>query len=263
MWHTLRLKDKVAIVTGSSRGIGKEIALTFAREGAKVCINYVSSEDRAKEVLEEILNMDGEAIMVKSDISNKNEVEHMIEKTLREFSKIDILVNNAAVFYKGSILDFDEEKLDAMWRVNVKGAIYCIREVAKHMIKRRYGKIINIASTAAIGTATPETTLYALTKAAIIILTKRLAYELGPYGINVNAIAPSFVLTDMYIAGRSREELEKELERRKTTISLRKVAEPKDIANVALFLASDESSFITGQVIVVDGARIDYLTHSI
>ena len=258
-----RLKDRVAVVTGSSRGIGREIALAFAKEGAKICINYVFSEEEARKVVQEIISIGGEAIMIKADVSNKQEVERMFEKVMDRYSRIDILVNNAGVFYQGSILSFDEEKLDTMWRVNVKGTIYCILEAVKYMIKRRYGKIINISSTAAIGTASPETTLYAITKATIITLTKRLAFELGAYGINVNAIAPSFVLTNMNIGGKSIEEIQQIIEKRKETVSLKRVAEPIDIANAAVFLASDESSLITGQIIVIDGGRIDYLTHSV
>ncbi len=259
----MRLKDKVAIVTGSSRGIGREIALAFTREGAIVVVNYVYSEDKASEVVEEIERLGGIAISVKADVSNRSEVRSMVRKVIDEFNRIDILVNNAGIFYPGSLIDFDEEKLEAMWRINVKGTIYCIHETVKYMIKRSYGKIINIASTAALGTASPGTTMYSLTKAAIIILTKRLAYELGEYGINVNAIAPSFVLTDINIQGKSREEINEMIERRKEKISIRRICEPMDIANVAVFLASDSSSYITGQVIVVDGGRIDYLTHSI
>ncbi|MCL7394018.1 MAG: glucose 1-dehydrogenase [Thaumarchaeota archaeon] len=260
---TCRLNNRVAIVTGSSRGIGRSIAIMFAREGAKVCVNYVGSEDKARAVVNEIVANGGEAIMVRADVSKPDEVKHLVETTVNTFGTIDILVNNAAVMYPGSIMDLRDEELDRMWKVNVKGVIHCCREVAKYMIEKKYGKIINITSTAAIGTASHSTTLYALTKAAVIILTRRLAFELGPYGINVNAIAPSFVPTDMFLQGRTKEELEAILEKRKETVSLRKIATPDDIARVAVFLASDESSYITGQVIVVDGGRIDYLTHSL
>lgn len=258
-----RLRDRVAVVTGSSRGIGRAIALEFAKEGARVCVNYVSSEDKARAVLEEIKACGSEAIMVKADVSRPEDARRLIETTVNAFGTIDILVNNAAVIYYGSIMDMKDDEFDRMIDVNIKGVIYCCREAVKHMIKRKYGKIINIASTAAIGTASQGTTLYALTKAAIIILARRLAFELGEYGINVNAIAPSFVPTDMFIQGKTREELEAILEKRKETISLRRIATPEDIARVAVFLASDESSYITGQLIVVDGGRIDYLTHSL
>ena len=258
-----RLRGKVAIVTGSSRGMGKSIAMMFAEEGAKVCVNYVESEGKAKAVVDEIRAVGGEAIMVRADVSRPEDVKRLVETTVNTFGTIDILVNNAAVVHYGSIVDMKDEEFDRMVDVNIKGVIYCCREASKYMIEKRYGKIINIASTAAIGTASRGTTLYALTKAAVIILTKRLAFELGEYGINVNAIAPSFVLTDMFLQGKTREELEVILEKRKETISLKRIATPEDIARVAVFLASDESSYITGQVIVVDGGRIDYLTHSV
>ncbi len=257
-----RLEDKVAIVTGSSRGIGKAIALAFAWEGAKVCVNYVSSEHKAREVVEKIKTKGGEAIAVKADVSKLDEVKGLVDRVVDAFGTIDILVNNAAVMYRGSIMDMKEDEFDKMVDVNIKGVIYCCREAARYMIEKRYGKIINIASTAAIGTVSLGTTLYAITKAAVIILTRRLAFELGEYGINVNAIAPSFVPTGMFLEGRSEEELKEILERRRRTISLRRIATPEDVARVAVFLASDESSYITGQTIVVDGGRVDYLTHS-
>jgi len=258
-----RLNGKVALVTGSSRGIGRSIAIMFAREGSKVCVNYVGSEDKARAVVEEIAANGGEAIMVKADVSRPDEVRRLVETVVNTFGTIDILVNNAAVMYYGSIMDMRDEELDRMWEVNVKGVIYCCREAARYMIEKRYGKIVNVVSTAAIGTASHGTTLYALTKAAVIILTRRLAFELGPYGINVNAIAPSFVPTDMFLQGKTKEEVEAILEKRKETVSLKRIATPEDIAKVAVFLASDESSYITGQVIVIDGGRIDYLTHSL
>ena len=258
-----RLSGKAALITGSSRGIGRAIALAFAREGARICINYVSAKERAEEVAREINSIGSEAIIVRADVSRRGDVKRLVEEVVNTFGKIDILVNNAAVYYRGSILDMKEDEFDKMINVNVKGVVYCCSEAVPHMIRNRYGRIINITSTAAIGNATPETTLYAMTKAAIIILTKRLAFELGRYGINVNAIAPSFVLTDMSLAGKSEKEIKEIMERRKKTISLGRIAVPEDIAKVAVFLASDESSFITGQVIVVDGGRMDYLTHSI
>ncbi|MCL7394019.1 MAG: 3-oxoacyl-ACP reductase FabG [Thaumarchaeota archaeon] len=254
-----RLDGKVAVITGSSRGIGRAIALEFAREGAKVCINYIKSEDRARQVVDEINSLGGEALMIRADVSKLDDVRHLVKGVIDRFGRIDILVNNAAIMLRGDFLETEDDEfyriLDKMWEVNVKGVVYCCKEVAKHMVRNRYGKIINIASNAGIGTAFPGTTPYAMTKAAIIILTRRLAFELGPYGINVNAIAPGMVLTDM--ATPEGVELAK-----KRSI-LGRVGNPEDIARLAVFLASDESSYITGQVIVADGGRIDYLTHSL
>lgn len=254
-----KLRGKVAVVTGSSRGIGRAIALEFAREGARVCINYAQSEDKARKVAEEIKFMGGEAIIIRADVSKLDEVRSLISSVVENFGRVDILVNNAAIMLRGDFIETEDEEfyeiLDRMWEVNVKGAIYCCREAVKHMIKNRYGKIINIASNAGIGTAFPGTTPYAMTKAAIIMFTKRLAFELGPYGINVNAIAPGLVLTDMVTP--------EGVELAKKRSVLGRVGNPEDIAKLAVFLASDESSYITGQVIVADGGRIDYLTHSL
>jgi 3-oxoacyl-[acyl-carrier protein] reductase len=254
-----RLDGKVAIVTGSSRGIGRAIALEFAKEGAKVCINYAKSEDNARQVVEEVSSLGGEAVMIGADVSKLDEVRQLIRGVVDRFGRIDILVNNAAIMLRGDLLETEDEEfygiLDRMWEVNVKGVIYCCREVVKHMIRNRYGKIINIASNAGIGTAFPGTTPYAMTKAVIIILTKRLAFELGPHGINVNAIAPGMILTDMATPEGV------EIAKKRSILS--RVGNPEDIARLAVFLASDESSYITGQVIVADGGRIDYLTHSL
>lgn len=254
-----RLDGKVAIVTGSSRGIGRAIALEFAKEGAKMCINYARSEEKAREVVEEISLLGGEAVMIRADVSKLDDVRQMVRSVVEKFGRIDILVNNAAIMLRGDFLETEDEEfyriLDRMWEVNVKGVVYCCKEVAKHMVRNRYGKIINIASIAGIGTAFPGTTPYAMTKAAVIILTKRLAFELGPYGINVNAIAPGMILTDMATP--------EGVEIAKKRSILGRVGDPRDIARLAVFLASDESSYITGQVIVADGGRIDYLTHSL
>lgn len=258
-----RLEGRVALVTGSSRGIGRAIALTFAREGADVAVNYVRAKEKAEEVVEKIKSMGRRAIALKANVADKGEVEAMVEKVVEEFGKIEILVNNAGVLYLGELLNMSDEQFDEMIDINVKGVLYCSREAAKYMVKNRYGKIINIASNAGIGTAFKGTTPYAATKAAVIMLTKRFAFELGPYGINVNAIAPGLILTDLIRAGRSPEELEKVIESTAKKSVLGRVGRPEDIANVALFLASDESSFITGQVIVADGGRTDYLTHAV
>jgi len=259
-----RLKDKVALITGSSRGIGRAIALRFAEEGAKVCINYVRSRDKAIEVAEKVKGLNGEAIIVQADVSKENEVEKMVNEVVGRFGRIDILVNNAGILYRSNLMDMDYREFRRMFDVNVMGVLYCCREAAKHMIRNRYGKIINIASVAGIGTALPDTTPYAITKAAVIMLTKRLAFELGRYGINVNAIAPGLILTDMVRLGfgETPEEVKKNIEAIKSKSTLGRIGEPDDVADVALFLASDESNFISGQVIVVDGGRMDFLSHS-
>lgn len=260
-----RLEGRVALVTGASRGIGRAIALALAREGAGVIVNYNRGREMAEEVVRMIRDMGGEAICIQADVGDRGMVEKMVEEGLRRFKGIDILVNNAGVLMGGgNLLEFRDEEFDPMWRVNVKGILNCSRAVAPHMMEKRYGKIINISSVAGLGTAIlPGNMLYASTKAAVIILTKRLALELGPYGINVNAIAPGFISTEMGLGQFTPSELEERLRYFREKTMLRRVGEPEDIAGVALFLASEEARFITGQTITVDGGRIDFISHSL
>ena len=260
----MRLKDKVSIVTGSSRGIGRATALTFAREGSDVAVNYVTSEGKANEVVDEIRKLGRKAIALQADMSNEEEVIDMVKRSVEEFGKIDILVNNAAIGWKPTrILEGTKEEWEKVLGVNLIGTYNCVRAVAPYMMKQKYGKIINISSIGGICTTISDQVAYGPSKAAVINLTKRLAFELGPYNVHVNAIAPGLIRTDMPTKGRSKEEVERMFEERAKSASLRRVGEPFDIANVALFLASDESSFVTGQVIVADGGRFDYLSHSV
>ena len=254
------LKGRVALVTGASRGIGAAIATKLGLRGAKVVCNYSKSEEAASKVVSRIVEWGGEAIAIRADISSKVEVEAMVEKAVEVFGRLDILVNNAGILIRGGVLD-DISILDRMFEVNVKGVIYCIAASLKYMIKQRYGRIINIASIAAFGTTSRNTTYYAMTKGAIITLTKRLAFELGEYGITVNAVAPGFTKTDMTM-NRPAEELQAAIRQLESITSLRRVGEPEDIAEVVAFLASDRAGFITGQVISVDGGRIDFFSRS-
>jgi 3-oxoacyl-[acyl-carrier protein] reductase len=260
----MRLKDKVALITGASKGIGREIALTFAREGSNVIVNYSKNKDKANEVVNEIIKMGRTAICIQANVGEKDEVLKMVEEGTKNFRKIDILVNNAGIRWKtpNILLVSDEEWKNALG-VNLLGTYYCVQAAAPFMINQRYGKIINISSIGGIGTTSGASVAYATSKSAVIILTRRVAYELGKYNINVNAIAPGMIKTDMPSVGRSKGELEKILKEKTRLAALRRIGKPKDIANVALFLASEESSFITGQVIVVDGGRFDYLSHGI
>ncbi|MBI4591239.1 MAG: glucose 1-dehydrogenase [Candidatus Rokubacteria bacterium] len=257
-----RLDGKVALVTGASRGIGKATALVFAREGAAVVVNYSKSRELARQVVDEIRKAGRQAIAIQADVARKAEVVAMVETTMREFGKIDVLVNNAGILSPGNILTLREESLDEMIAVNVKGVIHCAQAVAPHMIERRYGKIVNVASLAALGTAMADTTPYAATKAAVISLTKRLALELGVYGINVNAICPGFIRTDMLMSSGTPEEVEVRLASLAKKAVLGRVGEGEDIAYSALFLASDEAGFVTAQALTVDGGRMDFLSHS-
>jgi len=260
-----RVQDRKAIVTGASRGIGKAIARLLAKEGAQVVVNYNKSETEAHKILKEIEHMDSKAIAIQANVGQKAEVEKLIEETISEFGGVDILVNNAGVAMgRGSLQEFKDEEFDPMWNVNVKGILNCTRAVAPYMKERKYGKIVNIASVAGLGTALlPGNMLYASTKAAVIILTKRLALELGQYDINVNAIAPGLIRTDMALGDRSEEEKRERIGYFEKHSMLGRIGEPEDIANAALFLASDESSFMTAQVLTFDGGRTDFITHSL
>lgn len=244
MGEILRLEGKVAIVTGSSRGIGRAIALAFAMEGADVVVNYVRSEESAKEVASSIIKMGRKALVVKADVSDLEDVKRMVESTLKEFGKIDILVNNAADF---SVMEFsldnpDWNGWDRMMAVNTKGMLICSQAVSKYMLNQKSGNIINIVADWAGGGL-----CYMLTKAAGIPLTRGLARSLAPH-VRVNAICPGSIDTG-WVSALPKEEQEK----LKESIPLNRWGQPEDIAKVAVFLASKESEYITGATIVVDG----------
>jgi 3-oxoacyl-[acyl-carrier protein] reductase len=260
---TGRLDGKVAIVTGASRGIGRATALMFAGEGAGVCVNYSKSEEKAQVVVDEISRSGGQAIKVHADVASAEQAREMAEKVMSRFGTIDILVNNAGVVRTADILSMHTEELDEMFRVNVKGTVNCTMSVMNEMIRKKSGKIVNIGSIAALGTAFSGTTAYASTKAAVATLTKRFAFELGRYGVNVNCVAPGFVRTDQTEAGRSPAQFAEVARSISEKTILGRIGDPIDIANAALFFASDQSNFVTGQILVVDGGRMDFLTHSI
>jgi len=260
-----RLDGRIAIVTGSSRGIGKATAIVFAREGAKVVVNYRQQKGKAEEVVRKIREAGGTALAFQADVADRSAVKKMVEKAISEFGGVDILVNNAGLSRGGGPLaELIDEDFDSMLNTNVKGVLTCTQVAVPHMMKRHYGKIVNISSVAGLGTSIlPGNLLYASTKAAVNILTKRLALELGPHGIYVNAIAPGLIRTDMSLGGRSASERSQRVRYFEGRTMLHRIGEPEDIAKAALFLASDESNFITGQVIAVDGGRMDFITHSL
>jgi 3-oxoacyl-[acyl-carrier protein] reductase len=261
--RTRRLEKKVALITGASRGLGRAMAIRFAEEGAVVAINYCKNGELAEEVAKTIVSSGGKAVALCADVAKSDEVQKMVEAVLAMYGSIDILVNNAGVGVNApTLMEASWQDLDRMIDVNVRGVIHCVRCVAKEMMERRYGRIINLASIAALGTSFVGTTGYAATKGAVITLTKRLALELGPYNITVNAIAPGFVKTDMALHDGSRQRTQSDLDAIARKTMLGRLGEPADIAQVALFLASDESSFVTSQVLTVDGGRTDFLSHS-
>lgn len=257
----LDFQYKVAIVTGASRGIGRSIALTLARRGCNVTVNYNSSQDKADEVVKAIRKMGRKALAVKCDVSKKEDVDNLFETTIKEFGKIDILVNNAGTGLDIPLLETTEEIWDRHMDINLKGVFLCTQAAAKHMVNRGYGKIVNISSNSGFGVALLGETSYAVSKAGVIQLTKSSAFELGKYNINVNCVAPGAIETDMLredarVRGEDYDNL---LKSRRTKSSLGITGKPEDIANAVLFFASDKSNFITGKTLLVDGGRRDFL----
>jgi 3-oxoacyl-[acyl-carrier protein] reductase len=253
-----RLAGKAALVTGASRGIGRATAEALAREGAAVAVNYARNRAAALEVVASIERAGGKGIALAADVSSPAEVEAMTRAAIEAFGAVDILVNNAGILAQGSVLTLDEADLDRMFAVNVKGVAHCIRAAAPGMIERRWGRIVNLSSLAALGTAVAGTTPYAATKAAVLSLTKRCALELGAHGITVNAVCPGFIRTDM-LSGAADPERIAAVEKK---TMLGRIGTPDDVAGAIVFLASDEASFITAQALTVDGGRMDFLTHS-
>ena len=240
--------QKVALVTGASRGIGRAVALRLATDGYRVVVNYRERVQEAASAVAAIQESGGSAIAVQADVGNPADVSRLIEQV----GPVDILVNNAGVFVRGDIGDFDYSQMEGMRRINVDGLVSMTRAVAPGMRERGWGRIVNLTSIAALGTAMAGTTFYAATKAAVIVLTKRFAMDLGPSGITVNAIAPGFIVTDMVAAGAN-------LEAVAAKAMVRRVGKPEDIAHAAAFLVSEDAGFVTSQVLTVDGGRMDYL----
>ena len=249
----------VAIVTGASRGIGRATALRLGMDGVAVAVNYRENEGAATETADLILRAGGRAIAVRGDVGDPACGPRLVDEVADRLGPVTILVNNAGVLKRGDLGDFDFAQMEPMRRINVDGLVHMTRAVLPGMQAAGYGRIVNLASIAAFGTAMAGTTFYAATKAAVMVLTKRFAMELGPQGITVNAVAPGFIATDMVFSGRSREEGEELLRTMAGKAMVRRVGTPEDIADVVAFLAGDRAGFITGQVMAVDGGRMDYL----
>lgn len=255
------LAGQAALVTGASRGLGRAIALRLARDGAAVCVNYRDREEAARSALDEIREAGGRAVALRADVADAKQVVALVERAAAELGPLAILVNNAGVAADVTLDDFDQGRWDAMRRTNVDGVIHAIRAVVPSMTARRYGRIVNITSVAAHGTTLPGTTFYATTKAAVSVLTRRFAMELGPHGITVNAVAPGLILTDMVQEGRTEQEVRETVAHVSERTMVRRVGAPEDIANAVAFLAAPESSFVTAQILTVDGGRMDYIGH--
>jgi 3-oxoacyl-[acyl-carrier protein] reductase len=242
------LKDKVAIVTGASRGIGKAAALALVTQGAKVVINYARSSDAAQATVKEITDAGGEAIAVQADVSQSAEVDNLIKATLDQFGRIDVLVNNAGITKDTLLLRMKPEQWQAVIDLNLTGVFLCTKAVSKTMLKQRSGRIINIASVAG-QMGNPGQANYSAAKAGVIGFTKTVAKELANRGITVNAVAPGFIETDMTHDLKSDDIIQ--------FIPLGRYGKPEEVAGTIRFLASDPSAaYITGQVFNVDGGMV-------
>jgi 3-oxoacyl-[acyl-carrier protein] reductase len=246
----MKLKDRVAIVTGASRGIGNAIARKLAQEGAKVVVNYNTSEEKASKLVQEIKKEGGDAITVRADVSKVTDVKELVKKTIEKYGRIDILVNNAGVLFENTFLDADEAVWDKTMDVNLKGAYLCSKEVAPIMLQQKKGKIINISSNSGIyHPSALRFVEYVASKAGMNGLTRALALRLGPY-VSVNAVCPGWILTEM--TGSLDPELEKKI---LEETPMKRFGTVEDVADATLYLASDDSDFVTGELLMVTGGR--------
>lgn len=243
----MKLQNKIAVVTGGSRGIGRATCIELAKEGADVAVIFNKESGEAKKVVSKIEKLGRRAVAIMCDVSDEKQVKNMSDEVAEKFGHVDILVNNAGIVFDVPFKDRTVEQWKKTLDVNLIGTYLCCRYISPYMAKQKYGRIVNISSTNAFGVYMMDSVDYDASKAGVIALTKDLAGELGPY-ITVNSVAPGWVDTDMN-KFLSKEYLESA---RKRTI-LQKIAKPEEIAKVVLFLASDDSSFITAQTIVADG----------
>lgn len=246
----MNLEGKVALVTGASRGIGREIALELAREGCNVAVNYAGSEAKANEVVDEIKSLGREAIAVQCNVSDAEGVQAMVKETIGEFGSIDILVNNAGITKDNLLMRMKETEWDDVININLKGVFLCTKAVTRQMMKQRSGRIINISSIVGVS-GNPGQANYVAAKSGVIGLTKTTARELAPRGITVNAVAPGFITTDM--TDQLPEDVRSEMLKQ---IPLSRFGSPGDIAKVVTFVASDSASYMTGQTLHIDGGMV-------
>jgi|SRR5690625_576536 len=241
----MRLINKVAIITGGASGIGLAACERFLEEGAKVILADFNEEEGRKQV--ELLQAKGKIDFIQVNVSNENSVQDLVNKTMERFNQIDILINNAGITEDATLLKMDEEQLQRVFDVNIKGVFHCTKAVVPIMVRQGKGKIINTSSVSGVYGNFGQTN-YAASKAAVVGMTKTWAKEFGGKGINVNAVAPGFTMTDM-VAKMPK----KVIDQMKENVVLQKLGKPRDIANAYLYLASDESDYVHGHVLHVDG----------
>jgi len=247
----MRLKDKIAIVTGGGRGMGAAYSMAMAREGAEVVVNYVSNSKAADEIVNKIKKAGGEAVPFQADVGKKADVQRMVDFTVQKYGRLDVMVSNAGLVHKAPLLEQSEEVIERIFHTNVKGNIFCTQVAAAQMIKQKKGKIILCASIVAV-VGEPLLSVYAASKGAILAYTRAAALELAPYQINVNCVLPGTTKTDMSRDVLADPVIQKALI---DPVPLGRLRLPEDLAGIVLYLASEESNWTTGQSFIVDGGH--------